>query len=82
MTYTFRLSPGAQRYLDGLNDDVVDRVLKKLKDISKDPFRFLDHYEGEGYKLRIGDHRAIVDVDITKKDLFVRVLDKRGRIYK
>jgi len=41
----------------------------------------LEHYEGQGYKLRIGDYRALIDVDNQRKILFVRVFDKRGRIY-
>ncbi|MEK6924670.1 MAG: hypothetical protein AABW71_00345 [Nanoarchaeota archaeon] len=47
-----------------------------------DPFRFLEHFEGEDYKLRIGDYRMLIDIDFKRKILFVRVFDKRGRIYK
>jgi len=34
------------------------------------------------YKLRIGDYRALIDVDFDKGFLVVEVLDKRGRVYK
>lgn len=40
---------------------------------------------GEGpnvFKLRIGDYRALIDVDTSKRVLFVRHLDHRKRIYK
>lgn len=46
-----------------------------------EPFRFLEHFEGNGYKFRIGDYRALIDVDFEKKILKVRVFDKRERIY-
>lgn len=59
------------------------RIMKKIDGVRKDPFRYLEHYEGDScYKLRIGDFRALIDVDLKEKNLHVRVLDKRGRIYK
>jgi len=43
----------------------------------------LEHYESEKYyKLRIGDYHALIDVDFKIKELFVEVIDHRGRIYK
>ncbi len=55
--------------------------LEKLK--CENPFHYLEHYEGKDYyKFRIGDYRALIDVDFQNKSLKVQVLDKRGRIYK
>ena len=52
-------------------------------DISENPFRYLEHFEGKDvYKLRIGDYRALVDVDFQNKILKIQVFDKRGRVYK
>ena len=45
-------------------------------------YRYIEHYEGEYYKIRIGDYRALIDIDFQRKILFVRILDKRGRVYK
>jgi mRNA-degrading endonuclease RelE of RelBE toxin-antitoxin system len=42
----------------------------------------LEHYEGDLNKIRIGKLRALVDVDNSRKIIFVRVFDMRGRIYK
>ncbi len=53
-----------------------------MESIIDNPFHFLEHYEGEYYKLRIGDYRALIDINFEKKILIVQVLDKRGRIYK
>ncbi|MBI4116223.1 type II toxin-antitoxin system RelE/ParE family toxin [Candidatus Pacearchaeota archaeon] len=82
MTYSVKLSKNAEKFLDNLQKNIALRILNKLEEIKDNPFHYLEHYEGEGYKLRIGDYRALIDVDFEKKILFVRVIDKRGRIYK
>ena len=82
MSYRIKLSPQAEKFLDKMGKNEALRIINKLKEVCKDLFRYLEHYEGEGYKLRIGDYRALIDVDFQNKVLKVRVLDKRGRIYK
>jgi len=83
MSYLIKWSPQASSFIDGLQKDISERILRKLEEIRENPFRYLKHYESdEGYKLRIGNYRAIIDVDFQNKILFIRVLDKRARIYK
>ena len=72
----------AFKFLDKLQKDIAERILDKLEAVKEDPFRYLEHYEGEGYKLRIGDYRMLVDVDFEKKTIIIQVFDKRGRVYK
>ena len=83
MSYTAVFNPNIERFLNKLSKKDTLRIIKRFKQIKDNPFRFLEHFEGDGsYKLRIGDFRALIDVDFKKKILFVRVLDKRSRIYK
>ena len=83
MTFKISLDPKAEKFLDKLQKDIALRIINKFEDLIKDPFRYLEHYEGDyGYKLRIGDYRALIDVVFDKNTLIIRVLDKRGRIYK
>ncbi len=82
MSYSIEWDSKALKYLQNLQKDKAIRVLEKLEKVKEDPFRYLEHYEGEGYKLRIGDERMIIDVDFNKKILTIQVFDKRGRIYK
>jgi mRNA interferase RelE/StbE len=83
MNYSIKWSPQSSRFLDELQGNVTKRILKKLEEVKENPFRYLEHYEGDkGYKLRIGDYRMIIDVDFQNKILFIIIFDKRGRIYK
>jgi len=82
MTYSLKLDKDADKFIDKLPQNIAERIVKKLDEIKENPFRYLEHYEGKHYKLRVGDYRALIDVDFEKKILFVRIIDKRGRIYK
>ena len=79
--FTFsRVKTGSLHKYNSLS--IKNRIKDKFYEVSKDPFRYLKHYGGNYYKLRIGDFRALIDIDFNNKTLFVRVFDKRGRIYK
>ncbi|MBI5803985.1 type II toxin-antitoxin system RelE/ParE family toxin [Candidatus Pacearchaeota archaeon] len=82
MNYSVQVDKKAQGFLDKLPQDIALRIVNKLEQIKENPFHFLEHYEGEYYKLRIGDYRALMDIDFQRKIIWVRVIDKRGRIYK
>lgn len=82
MSYTVKLHPKVQDFLDKLDRHLAERIRNRLKLLRDAPFSHLEHYEGDYYKFRIGDYRALVDVDKAGKVVFVRHLDTRGRIYK
>jgi len=82
MIYKVEFSKQATKFIRKLQEDIKNRIKKKFIEVSQDPFRYLEHYGGDdAYKLRIGDYRALIDVDFNRKILWVRVFDKRGRIY-
>lgn len=83
MRFEIELGPKAQKVLDRLPKDVAARILNRLEKIKENPFRYLEHYEGQDvYKLRIGGYRALIEADFKNRSLIVKVMDKRGRIYK
>jgi len=82
MSFLIEWDEKALDYLKKLPLDISTRITKKLDVIKENPLRYLRHYEGEYYKVRIGDFRALVDVDFSKKILIIQIFDKRGRIYK
>ena len=83
MKYQVKLHPNVQKFLNKCETELNERIRKKLRILKEDPFVHLEHYEGDDcYKFRIGDYRALVDVDQTRNIVWIRVLDHRGRIYK
>ena len=83
MIFEIKFSNKSTKFIRNLSNNIQARIKKKFIEISENPFRYLEHFEGENfYKLRIGDYRSLIDVDFEKKILFVRVVDKRGRICK
>ncbi|MEK6880607.1 MAG: type II toxin-antitoxin system RelE/ParE family toxin [Nanoarchaeota archaeon] len=82
MSYSIKIDKKAQGFLDKISQDIALRIVNKLDEIKENPFHYLEHYEGQYYKLRIGDYRVLIDIDFQKKILWARIIDKRGRIYK
>ncbi len=83
MMFEVEYNSQSKKFLKNADKNLVERIIKKLEEVRENPFRYLEHYEGDKcYKLRIGDYRVLIDVDSEKRILLVRVLDKRGRIYK
>ncbi|MBS3772912.1 MAG: type II toxin-antitoxin system RelE/ParE family toxin [Candidatus Thermoplasmatota archaeon] len=83
MTYKVKLHPNVAKFLEKASRDIADRVKDKLRQIRENPFHYLEHYAGEDvHKLRIGDYRALIDVDTRHHILYVQVIDRRDRIYK
>lgn len=83
MVYNIKFSPRSKQFVKKLQTDIRDRIIFKLKSIKDDPFRYLEHYSEKGmYKMRIGEFRALLDIDPKREIIFVRVIDKRSRIYK
>ena len=73
--------PQPRKYIEKLPKDIAARILDKVRVVLLDPFRYVERFEGEFYKLRIGEYRALVDIDFQQKIVRIRVFDKRERIY-
>lgn len=81
MKYQIKFSTQSKKFFKKLSKEIQERIKNKFREISKGPSRYLEHYEGSCHKIRIGNLRALVDIDNRRKIIFVRVFDKRGRIY-
>lgn len=78
------LSPDAQDFLNKQDKHLSERIKKGLEKLkTENPFHYLEHFEDKDYyKYRIGDYRALIDIDFGNRILKVRVLDHRRVIYK
>ncbi len=73
----------AKGQLSKLASDIQKRVLNTLERIKIRPFHFIKRKEGTPYYiLRIGNHRAILDVKKEKSIIFVIEVGHRKNIYK
>jgi mRNA interferase RelE/StbE len=80
--YELKFDKKAIDFLNKLEKKDKKRIWNKLKECKEDPFRYLKHLEDmEGYKLRVGDYRIIIDVKNTIKILNVVKIGSRKNIY-
>lgn len=83
MTFNVKLSSQATRFLKKQDKHIADRINDSLKKLASDPFLYVEHFEGKDYyKFRIGDYRALIDIDTKNKIVLIRILEHRSIIYK
>ncbi len=78
------LSVDVQLFFGKQDKAVAEKLRKRLQKLkTDDPFHYLEHFEGQDfYKFRLGEYRALIDVDFVAMTIFVRILDHRSVIYK
>ena len=82
ITFAIHWSKQAERFLAKLPREIAQRIVSKVNSTKDNPYHFLKHYEGaDFYKLRVGDYRLLVDVDVTENVISIRVLGHRRNIY-
>lgn len=80
--YAVELTENAAMTLRKLDTEERERIIKKIHSIREDPFAHLKKLTGNHFwRLRIGDYRAIIDVVIKGKTIYVLKIDKRERVY-
>jgi mRNA interferase RelE/StbE len=81
MTDVF-LAESVRDDIDDLPNDIRDRVKAKLRDAADRPDRLLNSLSNrEGYSVRIGDYRAIVDWDKQEDRINVVDFGHRRNVY-
>ena len=82
MTYDIHWSEKSEKFLEKLPREISKRIVQKINSIRENPFHFVEHYEGESYfKLRVGDYRALIDIDSSNRLIEIRVVGHRKNIY-
>ncbi len=66
-----------------LDKPVRERIARKLRDMSLDPRHFVSRLASvNAYKLRVGDYRAILDIDWDGKKVYVLSVGHRSTVYR
>ncbi len=80
--YLLNFEKRALEDLNKLDKQIKERIWNKLQLCKENPFRFLEHLEEiDGFKLRVGDYRAVIDVDNSNKIIKVLKIGHRKNIY-
>lgn len=83
MTFSLEWKEGAIRQLEKLHQIISSRIVKKVNELSENPFsRDIKRLKGEiAFRLRVGDYRIILDINTNKKLITVLRLGHRKNIY-
>jgi mRNA interferase RelE/StbE len=81
--YSIEFTENSERDFDRLPKDTQIRLLNVLERIKINPFHFIKRKEGtDNFILRVGDYRAILEIDLGKCIVYVVKIGHRKNIYK
>jgi mRNA interferase RelE/StbE len=81
MSYQVLLHPKAHAFLEGLGDDLRARIRNKLLSLVDDPKMGTRLKHSEFWRLRIGDYRAIYELDAKTERVIVLFIGHRRDVY-
>ncbi len=80
--YKTRLDNKAMKFLMRLPYNIRQRIIRKLSDAEANPLHFYERLSNrDDYKIRIGNYRAIADIDIKEEIICVTFLGHRKNVY-
>jgi mRNA-degrading endonuclease RelE of RelBE toxin-antitoxin system len=80
--YSIEFSENSKKFLKKLGKFQADIIVNKIYSMRENPFRSLKRLQGDKlWRLRIGDYRAIVDVIVSRKKIYIVRVGKRSKIY-
>ena len=80
MGYKIEFSQNAKRELDSLEKEIAIRIIKKLRELKENPYRYIKKLAGsELFSLRVGDYR--IPVMIHKNKIFIVKIGHRKDVY-
>ncbi len=83
MSYEIHWDSKARDFLRTIERDIAKRIFDKVDSIRDNPKHFVERLvELNGYKLRVGDYRVILDIDESVLLIEVRLVGHRKNIYK
>lgn len=80
--YSIEFSQTAEKQFFKLEKGIQERIINVLERIKMRPFHFVKRKQGTPYFiLRIGDYRAILDIQEKESKIFVLEVGHRKNIY-
>jgi len=82
VSYTIIFDEPAIDFLNTLEKPLKERIFRKLQDSKDNPHHFFERLsERSDYKLRVGNYRAIADIDDSSKTIQETLVGHRRNIY-
>ena len=81
MTFEIVLHPKAHGFLERMEKKIASRIRDKLKALMLDPSIGEPLNLGEFRRIRIGDHRAIYEIDRKEERVIVLFIGHRKDVY-
>ena len=82
MTFTVLLHPKAARELDRLENQTKRRVRENLKELRNNRDKIGERLRpSDFWSLRIGDYRAIYEIDSAERRVIVLFVGHRSKVY-
>ncbi|MDI6691094.1 MAG: type II toxin-antitoxin system RelE/ParE family toxin [Candidatus Bathyarchaeota archaeon] len=82
MTFTVLLHPKAAKELEKIEDTIKARIVERLRDLKDNPERVGKILKYSNFwSLRVGDYRAIYEIDRAKKQVVVLFIGHRKKVY-
>ena len=82
MVFAVLLHPKAAKELEKIENTTKTRIVERLRDLKDNPERvgkILRH--SNFWSLRVGDYRAIYEIDRTKRQVVVLFIGHRKKVY-
>ena len=83
MTFRIVLTKSAVKELDGLPPKIHDKVVDHLRQLEENPriFGAEKLTAINAYKLRVGNHRIVYEINDKEKEIRVVMVDDRKQVY-
>ncbi len=82
MSYEVKYDPKAEEDLDHLPKEISQRIIKKIRQVSETG-NGIESIKNKayGFKIRIGDYRALIDLTYNPHTIWVRFIGHRKKVY-
>ena len=83
MIYNIIYSPQAAKHLEKLPSEIVRKVIKSISELKYDPYHHAHKIKGHSeYRCRIGQYRAIIDINDKEGIIEVLMVGHRSKVYR
>jgi len=82
VTFTVLLHPKAAKTLQKIEEPLRSRITEKLGELKECPERIGKRMKySDFWSLRVGDYRAIYEIDSDKKQVIILFIGHRSKVY-